>query len=285
MNEKLPISESNPIKARYYDYRRFTYPWHFHSQYEIMYVEESEGECFVGDCIEQFRAGDVILFGSNLPHYMRNAERNEESDTALRTRGVIVQFEQNFMGYSFEHYPQLLQISNLLYEAGRGILFPGAYAAGLTRILSGFPALKGFRQFASLLELLQEMSSIPQRKVMASPHYYETFPVMGDKRIDKILSYINNNYTRKIKLDEIAELASMNASAFCRYFKENTGRTLLQYILDMRVGYACRLLTVGSMDISQIALECGFESIAHFNRMFKAHTRQTPGQYRSNILK
>lgn len=285
MNEKLPISESNPIKARYYDYERFSYPWHFHSQYEIMYVQEGEGECFVGDRIERYRAGDVILFGSNLPHYMRSDEHSGAPDTAMRTQGVIVQFEQNFMGYSFGHYPQLLQISNLLNDAVRGILFPAQYAGGLRSILSDFPMLKGFRQLTSLLELLQEMSGVALRRVMASPHYYESFPVMGDKRIDKILSYVNNNYTRKIKLEEIAEMANMNASAFCRYFKENTGRTLLQYILEMRVGYACRLLTVGSMDISQIALECGFESITHFNRMFKAHTKQTPGQYRSNILK
>ena len=85
INEQLQISESNPIKARYYDYDRFTYPWHFHSQYEIIYVKKSCGRCFVGDCIERFSEGDVVLFGPSLPHYMRSLRR-----TSCNTRSTII---------------------------------------------------------------------------------------------------------------------------------------------------------------------------------------------------
>ena len=144
--------------------------------------------------------------------------------------------------------------------------------------------MKGFNQITQLLDLLQEMANAPSRKVLASPHYSEKFPAMGDKRIDKIISFINSNYTRKLRLDEIAEKANMNSTAFCRYFKENTGKTLLQYVMEMRVGYACKLLAVGNMDISQIALECGFDSITHFNRTFKQWTQLTPTQYRNNMF-
>lgn len=124
INEKLPISESNPIKARHYDYDRFTYPWHFHSQYEIIYVKESHGLCFVGDCIEKFSAGDVILFGTNLPHYMRSNDIYGSENVTSRVQGTIIQFEQNFMQYSFDYYPQFLQIKMLLEESKRGIIFP-----------------------------------------------------------------------------------------------------------------------------------------------------------------
>ena len=86
-------------------------------------------------------------------------------------------------------------------------------------------------------------------------------------------------------MNEIAGMASMNSSAFCRYFKENIGKTLLQYVMEMRVGYACKLLALGEMDISQIAVECGFDSITHFNRTFKQLVNLTPTQYRSNIMK
>ena len=124
INEKLPISESNPIKARHYDYDRFTYPWHFHSQYEIIYVKESHGLCFVGDCIEKFSAGDVILFGTNLPHYMRSNDIYGSENATSRVQGTIIQFEQNFMQYSFDYYPQFQQIKMLLEESNRGIIFP-----------------------------------------------------------------------------------------------------------------------------------------------------------------
>lgn len=89
INEQLQISESNPIKARYYDYDRFTYPWHFHSQYEIIYVRNSSGRCFVGDCIERFSDGDVILFGPNLPHYMRSDDAYHCGNPLLRVQGTI----------------------------------------------------------------------------------------------------------------------------------------------------------------------------------------------------
>nr|WP_291529449.1 AraC family transcriptional regulator [Bacteroides sp. UBA939] len=285
MNEKLPISESNPIKARCYDYDRFTYPWHFHSQYEIICVRESHGLCFVGDCIEKFSAGDVILFGTNLPHYMRSDDIYGSAETTSRVQGTIIQFEQNFMQYSFDHYPQFHQIKMLLEESERGIIFPSQNTTKIGELISGFPLLSGFYQISGLLELLQELATTSERRSLASPHYYRKFPAMGNKRIDKIISFVNNNYTRNLRLQEIASMASMNTSAFCRYFKENTGKTLLQYVMEMRVGYACKLLEVGGMDISQIAVECGFESITHFNRTFKQLTNLTPTQYRNNIMR
>lgn len=280
MNEKLQISESNPIRARYYDYDRFTYPWHFHSQYEIIYVKESHGFCFVGDSIVQYSDGDMILFGPNLPHYMRSADAYQTGAVDLRVRGTIIQFEENFMRYSFDSYPQFHSIKLLLEEAKRGILFPGEESGRIRKQLESFPGYTGYRQIITLLDILQEMAAVSARKSLASPCYYEKFPTMGNKRIDKILSFINRNYTRNLKLNEISDMANMNSSAFCRYFKEVTGKTFLQYVMDMRIGYACKLLTLNDGDISQIAVECGFDSISHFNRTFKLLTGMTPTQYR-----
>lgn len=309
INEQLRISESNPIKARRYDYDRFTYPWHFHSQYEIIYVEKSSGLCFVGDCIERFAEGDVVLLGPNLPHYMRSDDAYRGDDPRLRVQGTIIQFEENFMQYSFGHYPQFRRIRLLLEEAGRGVLFRTAatsFSAASTETaasaettvstgtaaetgdtvrerMSVFPRLTGFCQLTGLLELLQAMALFPSKRLLASPCYYEQFPTAGDKRIDKVISYINSHYTRPLRLDDIAGMASMNSSAFCRFFKDATKKTFLQYVADMRIGYACKLLTIGDMEVAQIAVECGFDSIPHFNRVFKQLTGLTPTQYRSRI--
>ena len=258
--------------ARYYDYDRFTYPWHFHSQYEIIYVRNSSGRCFVGDCIERFSDGDVILFGPNLPHYMRSDDAYHCGNPLLRVQGTIIQFEENFMQYSFDHYPQFHQIRLLLKEAKRGVVFHTADDSPARDMVSAFPELKGFGQITGLLDLLQGLSVSSPKKMLASPCYYEKFPTAG-------------NYTRSLKLDEIAEMANMNSSAFCRFFKEVTEKTFLQYVTDMRIGYACKLLTIGDMEISQIAVECGFDSISHFNRTFKQLTGLTPTQYRNQIMK
>lgn len=326
INEQLQISESNPIKARRYDYDRFSYPWHFHSQYEIIYVEKSGGLCFVGDCIERFSEGDVVLLGPNLPHYMRSDDAYQGGNPLLRVQGTIIQFEENFMQYSFDRYPQFRQIRLLLEEAKRGVLFRAAASTVSTastvvssavstvvssvtstavssaissvaatsaaetgdtvrRLLSAFPRLTGFCQLTGLLELLQAMAVSAPKRLLASPCYYEKFPTAGNKRIDKIISFINSNYTRPLRLDEMAEMANMNSSAFCRFFKEATEKTFLQYVADMRIGYACKLLTIGDMEISQIAVECGFDAISHFNRTFKQLTGMTPTQYRNQIMK
>ena len=285
MNEQLPISKSSPLKARFYDYPYFTYPWHFHTEYEIIYVKEGTGMRFVGNNAEKYADGDILLLGSDLPHYMKSDEVYRQEGSTLRTTGTIIQFEQNFMQYSFDYYPQFQQIKMLLEESKRGIIFPKQDATRVGELLSGFLSLSGFHQISGLLDLLQELAVSPQRRTLASLHYYEKFPTLGNKRIDKIISFINNNYTRSLKLNEIAGMASMNSSAFCRYFKENIGKTLLQYVMEMRVGYACKLLALGEMDISQIAVECGFDSITHFNRTFKQLVNLTPTQYRSNIMK
>lgn len=285
INEQLQISESNPIKARYYDYDRFTYPWHFHSQYEIIYVKKSCGRCFVGDCIERFSEGDVVLFGPSLPHYMRSDDAYHGDNPRLRVQGTIIQFEENFMQYSFDHYPQFHQIRVLLKEARRGVVFHTADASPVRDMVSAFPELKGFGQITGLLDLLQALAVSVPRRMLASPCYYEKFPTAGNKRIDKIISFINSNYTRSLKLDEIAEMANMNSSAFCRFFKDAMEKTFLQYVADMRIGYACKLLTIGDMEVSQIAVECGFDSIPHFNRTFKQLTGLTPTQYRNQIMK
>jgi AraC-like DNA-binding protein len=285
MNEKLAISEENPIRSRYYDYDHFTYPWHFHSQYEIIYVEESIGLCFVGDHIEKYAAGDLILFGDNLPHYMLSDDIYMTGNCELRVKGTIIQFEKNFMSYSIAHYPQFLQIKVFLELSKRGVFFRRLNCPHILRLMSEFPTYKGFDQITNLLILLQHMSVYDGSHLLASPLYYETFPTFGNGRMEKIISYINHNYTRNISLMEIAAMAFMNPSAFCRYFKANTGKTYIQYVTDMRIGYARKLLMLNNMSVAQICTECGFDSLTHFNRTFKQITQYTPTQYQQHILR
>jgi AraC-like DNA-binding protein len=286
MSEKLPITEANPVNPRYYDYAHFTYPWHFHSQYEIIYVKESSGLCFAGDRIEKYSAGDLIVFGTNLPHYMASDDIYKTGEQELRVKGTIIQFEKDFMRHSIEYYPQFHHIKTFLEEAKRGIFFRRPNDMQIIGLMEAFPKFGGFEQIANLLLLLQKLAMYSDRQLLASCLYRETVPsFFGNKRIEKIITFINNNYTRNVGLAEIASMAAMNLSAFCRYFKENTGKTYVQYITDMRVGYACKLLALNTMSVSQICNECGFESLSHFNHIFKQATQFTPTQYRRYIQK
>ena len=283
LNERIAISSSNPIRARFYDYRGFTYPWHFHSEYELMFVEQGYGKCLVGDSIIDYRAGDLIFFGSGLPHCMQNCPEAEENE-AYHVCGVNIQLEKDFMQYSFSHYTQFASIRSLLEKAHRGIRFPLAGRSEIAECLKRIPVAHGVEQMIEILRLLQALSAFPRKLFAASPNYLPDPSVFGDKKIEKIIAYLNKRYTQPVSLSEIASYTAMNEAAFCRYFKQETGKTFKQYILDMRIGYACKLLAAGRMNVSQISLECGFESTAHFNRIFKRITGMTPTSYRESIL-
>ena len=283
LNERIAISSSNPIRARFYDYRGFTYPWHFHSEYELMFVEQGYGKCLVGDSIIDYRAGDLIFFGSGLPHCMQNCPEAEENE-AYHVCGVNIQLEKDFMQYSFSHYTQFASIRSLLEKAHRGIRFPLAGKSEIADCLKRIPVAHGVEQMIEILRLLQALSAFPRKQFAASPNYLPDPSVFGDKKIEKIIAYLNKRYTQPVSLSEIASYTAMNEAAFCRYFKQETGKTFKQYILDMRIGYACKLLAAGRMNVSQISLECGFESTAHFNRNFKRLTGMAPTSYRESIL-
>ncbi len=285
MNEKLLITETNPIKARYYDYKHFTYPWHCHSQFEIAYVEKSSGTCYAGDCIEKYTDGDLILFGENLPHYLKSDDIYYKENTKLRVKGIIIQFEKNFMSYSINHYPQLLQIKEFLKASKRGVMYKRIENGEIKTLLDRIVTDTGFHQIVNLLELLQQLAIYPDKKFLASQQYQPSLPILGGNRIEKIIDYIWKNYTQNISLEDMADKAAMNRSAFCRYFKKQTGKSFVRFVNDIRVGYARKLLMDNDMDIAQIAFDSGFESVNHFNRTFKSITSYTPTEFRYNMLK
>lgn len=283
MNERLPISKSLPLKVRFFDYQHFTYPWHFHSEYEIIYIRESTGTRFVGNSIERFQGGDVLLLGSNLPHYLKSDEQYFSENAGQRVTGVIIQFEKDFMLHAFQFYPQFINIKKMLDESQYGYYFPANYTRKLIERLEKLPLEQGVDQITSFLQLLKDMSASRTKKIISTSDFIDD-TINDTSRIDKIINFLNKNYNRPVKLTEISSLAAMNAAAFCRYFKNKTGKSLKAYIADMRIAYACKLLMMNNMSISQISLECGFETISHFNKTFRKITGYTPGQYKSMML-
>ncbi|MDR0699685.1 MAG: AraC family transcriptional regulator [Tannerella sp.] len=285
MHEWLNINEHVPVIARFYDYERFTYPWHFHREYEIIYFAEGDGYRFVADNMEAIRNGDIILMGSSVPHYMRSAEKYYANDASLRIHGAIVQFAHNFMSFAINNYTDMIPIRELLKMADRGVYFPAPENAELIERIVELPTLKGVKRMTQLLLLLDRMAHFQQKHILGTPYFnLQTLPYI-DSRMEKVLAYINRKYAENINLSDIASIASMNTSAFCRYFKEKLGKSPVRYIQELRVGYACKLLISNRLDIIQICIECGFNTPSHFNKVFKRDTGLTPAEYRKQFLK
>lgn len=284
MHEQLTINEDVPVIARYFEYERFTYPWHLHSEYEIIYVREGVGDRFVADSMEGFAAGDLILLGSNVPHYMRSAAPYYSGDGTLRAKGVVIQFAQDFMSHAINHYTDLRHIKLLLEKAQRGIHFPLPQNSSLVNLVDALPAYAGLNRLIQLLVLLDQMATFDAKRALGSVHFEAKPSLFADNRIERVLSYIHYHYTQPLPLCDMAAILSMQTSAFCRFFKEKTGKTFTAYVLELRIGYACKLLMGTSHDVAQISIECGFNTLCHFNKLFKQTTGHTPSGYRKYLL-
>lgn len=283
MHEQLPIDEQNPVIARYFDYNRFTYPWHFHSEYEIIYVKEGRGERFVADNMGVFDSGEIILLGSNLPHYMRSADEYFSDDCSKRVKGAVIQFQKDFMSYAIHSYIDLKPVKEILELSKRGIHFPYSGNEEIIERVEALPVYKGIDRLVNLLLLLNSMAKSNNKRLLGSRQFNNSLSLFSDDRLEKILSYVNYHYTEKIDIETIAAKIPMNVTAFCRYFKEKSGKTFMDHILDLRIGYACKLLSGTPADITQICIASGFNSITHFNRIFKRKTGLTPTGYKKQF--
>jgi AraC-like DNA-binding protein len=173
-----------------------------------------------------------------------------------------------------------------LYDSQTGIYFSGSSCLGLGNLLDILPTVTGMNQMILFLQLLKEMSETISKRVISSvdPIDFTNDALNDVSRIDKVISYLNKNYNQPVNLEEVSSLAAMNPSAFCRFFKNKTGKSFKNYILDMRIEYACKLLIMDNMSVSQVSAECGFDTISHFNKTFKKNTGYNPSQYKLIML-
>ena len=279
MHEQLNIIGNNTIKVKWDDFPHFTFPWHHHREYEIVYILKSYGRRYVGDNIENFAEGDLVMLGSNLPHYWKSAPEFYENNPKLKVNAVVVQFSPELIGTNQLQLPEFTTIRTLLNNAGQGIKFSREETKQISKKLLKLLRLSGFDRYIGLLDILNDMSKSTQYDLLASAQFEHDSTGYGDNRINKILTYINYNYTGKINIAYIANLSGMNTTALCRFFKSKTGKTIVQHINELRIGYACKLMTEKQLQIAQIASECGFNNISNFNKIFKQFTSKTPTAY------
>lgn len=280
MHEQLNLADGSPVKMKWCDYDHFTFPLHFHAEFEILYVIKGAGTRFTGNNIEPFSDGDLVLFGSHLPHVYRSGKEYYEGNPNLRVHAITLQFRDDFFSHAFNYYPEFKQIKSLLTnEARYGVYFDKEHNQEIRRRVKVALKKKGLSRLLECIEILSLMSKSKHKRCLSSEDFDGERLIDADKRLVKVLGKLHQNYTQDVKLDEIADLSGMNASAFCRYFKSKTGKSLVQYVNEQRIKFACRLLLEGKMTVTQICYECGFNSLSNFNRQFKVITNYTPSGY------
>ncbi|MDP3180925.1 MAG: AraC family transcriptional regulator [Bacteroidota bacterium] len=284
MHEQVSFAPRTLLKVKWDDFPHFTYPWHFHSEFEIVYVLKSSGKRFVADSVEPFDEGDITLLGSNLPHFWKS-DAPTDAENANRVNAIVVQFNKDFFREEINSYPEFHRISELMKRAERGIHFSKTPDEKIGKMLKRLLKLNGIDRMLYFIKLLDTMAHTDNYRILASKAYQLEEQKELNRRLDKIMHFINTNYQRKITQEEVASKIGMTTAAFCRYFKEKTGKGFIFFVNEMRIGYACKLLIENHLSISQICFECGFNNISNFNRMFKRQTGYTPGEYQQQFIK
>ncbi len=256
------------------------FEWHYHPEYELTFTLNSRGRRYVGDHIGAYDEGDLVLVGSNLPHTWHSSDRIV---AGAPHRALVLWFTEDWIGRLTDACVELRGVERLLAEAGRGIAFsrPAANAVG-PRVLamvdeSGPARLTGF------LEILTILAGDTERQLLASPGAASDLGVAPEGgRIGRVLSEIHARYRDPVGpgATELAALACVSVSSFHRLFKRHTGTTLTDYVVRLRIGQACSLLASSDRPIARIADEVGYNSLANFNRQFRARKGTTPREFR-----
>ena len=257
--------------------------WHYHPELELIHIEQGSGTQFVGDNIQNFQSGDLILLGPNLPHYWRCDEKYFQNNTNLYAQATVVHFSENIFGETFLSLPENKAISELLDKAKRGMKLLGDENIKVKQLLQNLLEQKETNPMIALLQILQSLSQCKETSLLSNSYYSEGFDQHDTDRINHIYQYSLNNFQQKITIEEIAEVANISPHSFCRYFKSRSRKTYSQFLLELRIGHACKLLLEGKLSVAQTCYESGFNNFANFNKYFKIVTKKSPLQYQKEF--
>ncbi len=257
--------------------------WHYHIEAELIHFKNGKGTQFIGDHIQNFKDGDVVLVGSNLPHYWRFDDIYFQSDAENCTDIRVAHFCEDFWGTHFLNLPENKGIKILFEKAKRGICVPEPVKEPVAALLEKMLSTDGSRKIMLLVEALLLIAE-SQFAPLASIGFNHDFKEAENERINAIYNFTLANFKRPIPTEEIAGVANISPHSFCRYFKSRTRKTYSQFITGIKVGHACRHLIEDNISVKQICFESGFQNFASFHKYFKQATGKTPLQYQKQFL-
>jgi AraC-like DNA-binding protein len=281
---KVSTNPVNSFSARQDNVPYINNRWHYHTEVELIHFKSGNGTQFIGDSIQRFRSGDVVLIGANLPHYWRfdDVYFDEHVPTAADVR--VIHFNENFWGDAFLNLPENKNIKLLLEKAKRGMQIGENVKDEIAHILEQLLQVEGTRKIILLIEALMAIGNSEQHKLLSSIGFKHDFEETENDRIHAIYEFSLANFKRKIQTQEVADIANVSVNYFCRYFKTRTRKTYSQFINEIRIGYACKLLIENKINVKQICYESGFYNFASFHKYFKSITGKSPLPYQKEFL-
>ena len=276
MKAVLEDIKSQKGTSSFYAYRFqvpfFEFKWHYHPEYELTYIVKGNGYRIIGNTYENYKDGDLVLLGPNLPHTWTGKAIYKESFEA-----VVIQFSKEFIG-AFLGFEEAEQIKKLFENSIRGISFDAN--SKLIDSIMTLTELDGMNKILRLISVLHELSQT-KYKLIAPNTFHTIVSKKSEMRINEVCLFIQKNFNTAISLKKVANQIYLTESNFCKFFKKATGKTYSDYLNEIRINEAARLLLQTDKTISQISFECGFETLSYFNRVFLKKKNKTPSVFRN----
>lgn len=277
---KIPKTSQESFRLQVDDQKYFYDYLHQHPEVQITMILESEGKLIAGDYIGTFKPGDIFLIGPNLPHVFRNDAKYYKEDGAGFARSISVFFEWKAFGEKFLSMPEMKALQEFTKVAERGIVVKDPVRNRISQLMKRLLSTSEMDRLIVLLKILNILSSTHAILPLASTGIYNDLDELDGKKLDAVYRFTMNEYHRKIHLEEVAEVANMTVNSFCRYFKKRTRKSYIDFLTEIRIGQACKLLQQKDLTISQVCFEVGFSNLSNFNRKFREITRITPTEFR-----
>jgi AraC-like DNA-binding protein len=275
--EQISASDERSIHYRQFSNTRFDAPFHFHPALELTYIEQGQGRRLVGRQVANFESGDLVLLGPNLPHTWLTEPSEVQGQQVY---AWVIQFQHDFAGPKFWEMPEMGAIRSLFQKAGAGIWVKGNVRQAVAEKMKNGLNASPLQQFLLLIEILQ-MIALSDTLEQIDPQFLHFVPSAAEtERFQRVYAYLIAHYREDISLEQMAAVANLTPSSFCRYFKKITRKTLVDVLTEFRVKHACQLLTTTDKPVADICFESGFGNVSYFNQEFKKAMGCNPLAYK-----
>jgi AraC-like DNA-binding protein len=276
--KSVSLLESKTFKViRQENKQEFDFPWHYHPEFELTYISNSQGLRYVGNNIENFYENDLVLLGSNLPHCWINGNDQEETSKA-----VVVYLDKDLVQWLSQQ--PFNGISALFVKSNQGIKFKNSVALKIKPKLYQLLNAEPFEKYITLLQILQELSVTTEFNLLSQLGFSYELNYVNNERINAVYEFVRNNYHKKISLADVAAHVNMSEEYFSRFFSKSLMKSFFTFLNEYRINRACKLLIETEKQVSEICYQVGYESIPFFYRQFKKIKNSPPQSYRTQYL-
>lgn len=274
----------DPILDKSYFIRKaeapfMTMSYHYHPEVELTFTAYHKGKRFVGNHIAPLDDLDLIFLGPNLPHAVLSDKSFEFDERRSNSYNIVLQFNMDIFKDLYTNLPEMEKIFALIEKSNQGMEIQGASKQKIIYYMKALVDAEGMSCIIIILQILQELVETSDYQLLSSHGFTKDYYTPDFHRLNRVYDYIIKNFRDEIHLGDVARIANMTETAFCRFFKQRTLKTFTQTISEMRINFACTLLKMDTFDVKSVAEEVGYKNLSNFNRQFKNVTGYTPLSY------